>query len=66
MVKKIKFTIDAQGEVQLDVQGTVGSECEQLTEAFEERLGALARRDLKDAYYQTTQTDHETSLERHE
>ncbi|MBY0371272.1 DUF2997 domain-containing protein [bacterium] len=51
MVKKIRFTIDAQGEVHLDVQGTVGAECDALTAPFEDKLGIVASKQRKDTFF---------------
>ncbi len=51
MVKKIRFTISADGEVKLDVQGTVGAECDALTAPFEARLGTLSSKQRKDSYF---------------
>jgi hypothetical protein len=63
MVKKLKFTIDANGEVQLDVQGAVGAECDKLTEPFEAQLGIVARKERKDSYYESQENEfqHTTS-----
>jgi hypothetical protein len=62
-MKKMRFTIDAQGEVQVDVEGAVGAECDSLTSPFEERLGIVARKDRKDSYFQTEEsTQIETRL----
>lgn len=64
MVKKVKFTIDANGEVKMDVEGAVGAECDKLTEAFENTLGTVARKERKDSYYATESLEHsQTSLE---
>ena len=57
MVKKLKFTISPDGEVQLDVQGAVGAECDTLTEPFENKLGTVARKDRKDTYYASTENE---------
>jgi len=57
MVKKVRFTIDAQGEVHLDVQGAVGGECDALTQPFEAKLGLVAAKERKDSYFATEQTD---------
>jgi hypothetical protein len=61
MVKKIKFTIDEQGEVSVSVEGATGSECEKLTAPFEALLGPVTVRQLKDSYYETNQD--ETSID---
>ena len=52
MVKKIKFKIDADGNVELDVEGAQGKECESMTEPFEKALGFTQSTTFKDSYYQ--------------
>ena len=51
MVKRIKFHISSEGEISLDVEGTVGAQCEDLTAPFEKILGTTGRRERKDSYY---------------
>jgi hypothetical protein len=51
MVKRIKFKIDSQGEVRLDVSGAEGADCEDLTKPFEQVLGSVLERSYKDSYY---------------
>ena len=51
MVKRIKFFIDAKGEVSLTVEGVQGKECEGLTEPFESFLGKVTQREFKETYY---------------
>lgn len=53
MVGRIRFHIDADGEVQVSVEGVTGTKCEALTEPFEKALGTVAQREHKDSYYQT-------------
>ena len=55
MVKMVKFRIDAKGEVHVEVDGVVGTGCEDLTKDFEELLGAVVKREHKDAYYHQDQ-----------
>jgi hypothetical protein len=50
-MKKMRFTIDSQGEVSVDVLGVVGSGCDSFTNPFEQILGVVARKDRKDSYY---------------
>ena len=52
MVKTIKFKIDAEGNVELDVEGAQGKECEAMTEPFEKALGFTQSTAFKDSYYQ--------------
>lgn len=52
MVKKLKFRIDDKGEVYLDVEGTVGAECDALSAPFESSLGVLATKERKDTFFQ--------------
>ena len=63
MVKKIKFVIDENGEVTIDVDGVQGSSCEELTKPFEEILGSTASRELKDSYYQESEESNIQSSE---
>lgn len=51
MVKKLRFTIDANGGVKLDVEGAIGKECDDLTRDFESRLGFVASKERKDSFY---------------
>ncbi len=51
MVKKLTFTIDANGEVKMEASGFTGSECESFSKPFEEALGTLSQREHKDTYY---------------
>ena len=55
MVGQVKFTIDKNGEVSIDVQGTKGSDCDKLTEPFERLLGTVAEKDRKDSFYETSE-----------
>ncbi len=51
MVKKITFKISGDGEVNLTVDGVQGSSCEDLSRPFEDVIGKVSGRDLKDSYY---------------
>lgn len=68
MVKKIRFTIDSNGEVHLDVQGTVGRECEGFAQPFEDKLGLVSSRELKDTFFasETNDSVQTTSGELHD
>lgn len=52
MVGKIHFFIDEQGEVQVSVEGAQGKQCETMTAPFEEVLGDVSKRTLKDSYFE--------------
>lgn len=56
MVKKMHFSIDADGNVELSIEGAVGDECESMSRPFEEELGILTSRNYKDSYYTTPET----------
>lgn len=58
MVKKIKFNISKTGEVNLEVLGAIGKECEEFTEDFELLLGTLSNKSFKDEYYQTQEENY--------
>jgi hypothetical protein len=62
MVKQIRFKISSTGEVEMDVQGAVGSECDSLTEGFEGVLGNVLSKERKDSYFKT-ETSFEQGLE---
>jgi hypothetical protein len=62
MVKKIKFNISKTGEVNLEVLGAVGKECEKLTEDFESLLGSISNKTFKDEYYQTKEENYGNDL----
>ena len=47
----IQIKIDKLGNASLDVSGTTGVNCEQLTKAFEEALGTKVESQLKPEYY---------------
>jgi hypothetical protein len=48
----IKFTISTSGHVTMNVLNVKGPRCEELTKPFEEPLGIIVQRDLKDAFYE--------------
>ena len=43
-VERIEYIIHEDGTVEEKVEGVIGPRCEQLTEAFEERLGEVVER----------------------
>ena len=55
----IKFVIKQDGTVTEEVIGTVGNECELLTNNIEEKLGIVQRVEHKPEYYQQKQTTEE-------
>ena len=57
MVASLKFSIDENGEVHVSVEGAEGKSCEGLTEPFEAALGVVAKREYKDSYYATSETE---------
>jgi Protein of unknown function (DUF2997) len=59
MVKRVTFKIDDEGQVSLSVEGTQGSECEDLTKPFEAKLGQVTRKTLTDRYYQSEEISTE-------
>ena len=58
----IKFTVKQDGNVNEEVIGVVGNDCENLTKRIEERLGVVERVEHKPEYYEQKQTteDHVT------
>lgn len=61
MVKKITFKISGNGEVNLAVDGVQGSSCEDLSRPFEEVIGKVSGRELKDSYYQNSEESQSQS-----
>jgi hypothetical protein len=51
MVKKIVFKISPEGDIDLEVLGAVGNECEDFTAPFEAALGKVTVREHKDTFY---------------
>lgn len=60
-MKSITFKIKPDGTTDLNVDGVEGSSCKEFSRRFEEALGMVEERELKDSYYQTT--DDELVLE---
>jgi hypothetical protein len=58
MARKVEIEIEISptGEVSLDVNGTKGKMCTDLTKAFEDELGRVVERKLKPAYHQVAQS----------
>lgn len=50
--KDIFFTIDENGEVQIEVKGAPGESCVDLTQEIEEALGIVNERMFTSEYYQ--------------
>lgn len=63
MVKKIKFVINKDGEVELNVEGATGSSCKSLTEPFEALLGEVSNRTLKDTYYNEVENERTENID---
>ncbi|MBI4403754.1 MAG: DUF2997 domain-containing protein [Deltaproteobacteria bacterium] len=59
MVKKLKFLISPEGEIELRVEGAEGRECENFSKPFDSALGTISHREYLDSYY-TTQTQSDT------
>jgi len=52
-MQELKITIDAKGQVRVEVQGVVGAGCLELTRQLEEKLGGkVQEREFKDVFYQ--------------
>lgn len=62
MKRKIKISIDKNGEIQMEVLGAVGSNCEEFTAPFEAALGMVSKKELKSSYYNSAES--ELNLER--
>lgn len=62
MVKRIRFSIDKDGEVRVDVEGAIGAECDALTAPFEDALGLVVSKERREAFYaETESTTQETT-----
>lgn len=51
-MKKMKITIDRTGQVTIAVEGAVGTECLEFTQAMEHSVGIVEKRTLCDAYHE--------------
>ena len=49
-MKKIVFTLGRDGSSSIEVEGTVGDECLELTKDFETALGTLTNREFTESY----------------
>lgn len=52
--REIQFTIDADGNVSLQVLGVKGADCEKLTREIEEALGLVQSRERTSEFWQMT------------
>lgn len=50
--EEFEITIGPNGEIQIEVKGTKGKSCVELTAFLERALGEVTSRDLKPEYYQ--------------
>lgn len=50
-MKEIVFKIDEDGEIHLEVKGTLGQACDDLTQPFEVELGVVSQKTRKAEYY---------------
>jgi hypothetical protein len=62
MVSKIRFDINSEGEVSVNVECVVGAQCETMTRPFEENLGQVAKKNYKDSYYVETSEEQNTGI----
>lgn len=53
MAKEIEFTIDEDGNVEIDLQGFEGKGCEKLSEQLAKALGNTTFRRKKKEFYKT-------------
>ncbi len=51
MVKKIHFRISPLGEVQMDIEGALGTECDAISAPFESVLGTISDKTRKDSFF---------------
>lgn len=58
-MKRIEAIISEEGEVQLEVHGATGQECEALTADLEKALGKTTDRKRKREFYQRQQTQQQ-------
>lgn len=54
--REIKFTIDENGEVSIQVLGAKGEECERITREIEVALGIVTARSHTSEFYQQNET----------
>ena len=53
MAEEITILVDAQGNVQVEGHGFVGSDCQKLTKELEEAIGHVEQRKLKPEFHRT-------------
>lgn len=56
MSRKVEFTIDEDGNIEVDMQGFHGKGCSQLSEKLARALGVVVKNKKKAEYYQSTKT----------
>lgn len=61
--REIKFTIDENGEVSIQVVGAKGEECERLTREIELALGVVGTRQHTSEYYQQAEITEKVESE---
>lgn len=61
--REIKFTIDENGEVSIQVVGAKGEECERLTREIEQALGVVGTRQHTSEYYQQAEITEKVESE---
>ena len=61
-IEKIKFNISSDGEVMLNVEGVVGKKCNDLSYPFEQRLGIVSKKELKDSFFVENEMDQESGI----
>ena len=57
-MKEIRFKINDEGEISLEVIGAQGAECDDLTAPFEESLGVIAKKTRKEAYFENEERQY--------
>lgn len=50
---EVVFEIGPDGEVKINVTGACGASCKELTKPYEELLGSVEVKELKDEYHST-------------
>lgn len=48
---ELNITIGPDGNIKIEVENVVGSDCKKITEDLENSLGKVVERELKPAYY---------------
>ena len=61
--RDLVITIDAEGNVQIQVEGVAGSSCVEMTKWLEDELGDVTEREFTGEYYQQeTETEEDVSI----